>query len=117
MNYRIPGTALASDPGTIVEWDLRAETGKAGGDPEAGWRGAQAGHSDSAGPVCAAGGAAGFAEAVGPDVFRTQLRFSSGAVGQAGSGTGAAVYRRRLRRVRGFDWKKFFDRVNHDKPM
>src|ERR1039457_3583251 len=53
----------------------------------------------SAGPVCSAGGAAGFTEAMGPDVFRTQLRFSTGAVGQAGGGTGAAVYRRRLRLV------------------
>src|SRR5258708_27631572 len=33
----------------------------------------QASHSDSAGPVCSASGATGFAKAVGPDVFRTQL--------------------------------------------
>jgi len=56
-------------------------------------------------------------EAVGPDVFRTQLRFSTGAVGPPGGGTGAAVYRRRLRWCVDFDLEKFFDRVNHDKLM
>ena len=38
--------------------------------------------------------------AVGPDVFRSQLRVSAGTVGSSGGGTGAAVYRRRLRLVR-----------------
>jgi hypothetical protein len=43
-------------------------------------RGAKAWHPDGAGPVSSASGAAGFAEAVGPDVFRTQLWFSTGTV-------------------------------------
>jgi len=38
---------------------------------------------------------------VGPDILRLQLRFSAGAVGSASSGSGAAIYRRRLRLVRG----------------
>ena len=53
-----------------------------------------------AGPVCPAGGATGFTKTVGPDVFRTQRRFSSGVVGPTGGGPGAAVYRRGLRLVR-----------------
>jgi RNA-directed DNA polymerase len=45
------------------------------------------------GPVGSADGAAGIAEAVGPDVFRRQLWIPTGTVRQTGSGTGAAVYR------------------------
>src|ERR1017187_1581517 len=47
-----------------------------------------------------AGGDAGSAEAVGPDVFRSQLRVPAGTVGSASGGTGAAVHRRRSRLVR-----------------
>ena len=32
---------------------------------------------------------------VGPDVFRSQLRFSTEAVGTSGGGAGAAIYRRK----------------------
>src|SRR6202034_844376 len=39
-------------------------------------------------------GHASSAKAVGPDVFRSQLRVPTGTVGSSGSGTGAAVYRR-----------------------
>src|ERR1035437_5840223 len=39
-------------------------------------------------------------EAVGPDVFRLQLRVPAGTVSSASGGTGAAVYRRRSRLVR-----------------
>ena len=46
-----------------------------------------------------ASGNAGSAEAMGPDVFRSQLRVPAGAVGSPGGGTGAAVYRRRPRLV------------------
>ncbi len=35
---RVSETALASDPGTIVERDVSAATGEAGGNPEAGRR-------------------------------------------------------------------------------
>ena len=62
-------------------------------------RGAKAWHPHGVGPVGSASGAAGFAEAVGPDVFRTQLWFSTGTVHQAGSSPGTAVHRRRLRLV------------------
>ena len=57
------------------------------------------------------------AEALGPDVFRSQLRVSPRTLGPSGGGTGAAVYRRRLRLVVDLDLEKFFDRVNHDKLM
>src|SRR5208283_5403122 len=50
-------------------------TGKAGGNPEAGWQwNAQARHSLRAGSVRPAGGVAGSAEALGSDVLRTQPR-------------------------------------------
>src|SRR5215469_5738052 len=94
-------TALASHPGTTVERDLRAAAGEAGGNPQAGRRRrAKARHSSCAGSIHPAGGAAGSAEAVGPDVFRSQLRVPAGTVGSSGGGTGAAVYRRRPRLVR-----------------
>src|ERR1022692_3023068 len=86
---RLSETALASHPGTTVERNLRAETGEEGGNPQAGRRGAQAWHPNGAGSVDPAGGDAGSAEAVGPDVFRLQLRVPAGAVGSAGSGTRA----------------------------
>src|ERR1700685_3283953 len=94
-------TALASHPGTTTEGDLRAETGEAGGNSQAGRTGAKAWHPNGAGSIDPAGGDAGFAAAVGPDVFRSQLRVPAGTVGSASGGTGAAVYRRRSRLVRG----------------
>ena len=42
-----PETALAGNPGTVVERDLCAASGEAGGNPEAGRRGAKAWHPDS----------------------------------------------------------------------
>jgi hypothetical protein len=65
--------------------------------PEAGRRGAQVGHSDGAGQIGSASGESGLAAAVGPDIFRTQLRVPTGTVGTSGSGSGAAVRRRGLR--------------------
>ena len=97
--HGLPETALASHPGTTAERDLRAEAGKTGGNPQAGRRGAKAWHSDGAGSIHPAGGDAGSAEAVGPDVLRSQLRVSAGTVGSSSGGTGAAVYRRRPRLV------------------
>src|SRR5207302_479685 len=71
--------------------------GTAGGNPEAGWSGsAQVRHSLCAGPVCAAGGVAGSAEALGPDVLRTQPRFSTGAECAASGAGGTAVHCQRV---------------------
>jgi hypothetical protein len=44
-------------------------------------------------PVCPAGGDAGSAGQMGPDVLRTQSRISSATFGASGGGPGAAVYR------------------------
>src|ERR1035438_2450219 len=99
-NRGLAEAAVPSHPGTTVDRDLRAETGEAGGNPQAGRRGAKAWHPNGAGSVDPAGGDAGSAEAVGPDVFRLQLRVPAGTVGSSGGGTGAAVYRRRPRLVR-----------------
>src|ERR1017187_9038466 len=92
--------ALPSHPETTVEWDLRAETGEAGRNRQAGRRGAKAWHPDGAGSIHPAGGDAGSAEAVGPDVFRIQLWVPAGTVGSASGGPGAAVHRRGPRLVR-----------------
>src|SRR5437773_2264288 len=88
----LPEAALASHSGATVNWDLSTATGEASGDREAGRRGAQAGHSDGAGPVCPAGGDAGPATQMGPDVFRAQSRVSSATLSASGGGQGAAVY-------------------------
>ena len=58
--------------------------------------GAKAWHPYGAGSIHPAGGDAGPAEAVGPDVFRTQLRVPAGTVGPSSGSTGAAVHGRRL---------------------
>src|SRR6202521_6454749 len=96
----LPEAALALDTGTAVAWDLPTTTGATGGNPEAGRRGAKAWYPNGAGSIHSAGGDAGSAEAVGPDVFRSQLRVPAGKVGPSSGGTGAAVHRRRLRLVR-----------------
>src|ERR1039457_3493588 len=93
-------TALAGHPGTTFDWDLRAETGEAGRNRQAGRRGAKAWYPNGVGSIYPPGGDAGSAEAVGPDVFRLQLRVPAGTVGSASGGTGAAVHRRRSRLVR-----------------
>src|ERR1039457_5032171 len=79
-NQGLPETAPASHPGTTVEWNLRAETGEAGRNLQAGRRDAKAWHSNGVGSIHPAGGDAGSAEAVGPDVFRLQLRVPAGTV-------------------------------------
>jgi hypothetical protein len=53
------------------------------------------------GPVYPTSGAAGPAKAVGPDLFRTQLRLPAEPVSPASGGTGAAVYRRGIHVVCG----------------
>src|SRR5205085_438524 len=89
-----PEAALASPTGAAVERDLPTATGAKSRDQEAGRRDAQAGHPDGAGPVYPAGGDAGLARQMGPDVFRTQSRLSPATVDASGGGQGAAVYRR-----------------------
>src|SRR6266496_3161921 len=91
---RLPEATLASFAGTTVTWNLPTATGETSRDQEAGRRDTQAGHSDGAGSVCPAGGDAGSATQVGPDVLRTQSRVSSAALGASGGSQGAAVYRR-----------------------
>ncbi len=56
-------------------------------------------------------------KAMGPDVFRSQLRVSSRTLGASGGGGGAAVHRRGISLVVDLDLEKFFDRVSHDKLM
>ena len=63
--HRLPETALASDPRTTAERNLRTKAGEAGGNPQTGRRGAKAWHPDGAGSVYPASGDAGSAAAVG----------------------------------------------------
>src|SRR5438270_549908 len=86
-----------SDPRTTAEWDLRAESGEAGGNPQTGRRGAKAWYPNSAGSFDPAGGDAGSAAAVGLDVLRPQLRFSTGPIRASSSGPGTAIHCRGLR--------------------
>ena len=68
-------------------------------------------------PADPAGGTAGSAAKLGPDVFRQQFRIPAGAIAAWG-GTQAQEYI-----AEGYGWvvdmdlEKFFDRVNHDKLM
>ena len=67
------------------------------GNPQTGRRGAKAWHPDVAGSIHPAGGDAGAAAAVGLDVLRPQLRFSTGTICTSSSSPGTAIHRRRLR--------------------
>src|SRR6266700_3890845 len=91
---RLPEAALASPTGTTAKWNLPTATGEKSRDQEAGRRDAQTGHPHSAGSVHPAGGDAGAAAQMGPDVLRTQSRVSPATLGASGGGQGATVYRR-----------------------
>ena len=60
---------MASHPGTIAERNVSAATGEAGGNTEAGRRGAKARYPDGVGSIHPAGGDAGSARSMGPDLF------------------------------------------------
>jgi hypothetical protein len=86
----IDGMTVKQLPGHLKEhwpaireqqWNLHATTGKTSGNPEAGRRGAQAGHSDGAGSIHPASGDAGAAEELGRNVLRTQLWVWAQAIG------------------------------------
>src|SRR5713101_6956047 len=89
----LPEAALALDTGTTAAWDLQTTTGETGGNPEAGRRGAKAGHPDGAGSIHRASGDAGAATQVGPHVLRTQPRVPAETLGASGGSPGAAVHR------------------------
>jgi len=110
-------TALASDPRTTAEWNLRTKAGEAGGNPQTGRRGAKAWYPDGAGSFYPASGDACSAAAVGSDFLRIQLWFSTGTVSSSSGSSGAAIYRHGYSWVVDLDLEKFFDRVNHDKLM
>jgi len=113
----LSATTLASDPGTVAEWDLHAAAGETGRNPEAGRRGAEAWHPDGAGSIHPAGGDAGSATQVGPDVFRSQLRVRPARSAQQALETAQQYMTDGHRWVVDLDLEKFFDRVNHDKLM
>jgi len=110
-------TELASNPGTIVERDVSTATGEAGGNPQAGWRGAKAWHPDGAGSVHPASGDASTARQVGPDIFQSQLRFRPGRSAHQAVDAAQQYMAAGHRWVVDLDLEKFFDRVNHDKLM
>src|SRR5438046_872810 len=90
----LPERALASDPGTTADGEVSVPTRTPGGNRKAGRRGAEARHSNGGRSVHSAGGDAGAAKPLGPDVLRQQLWIPAGTVGTSSGGTGAAIYRR-----------------------
>jgi RNA-directed DNA polymerase len=70
-----------------------------------------------AGPVRPAGGVAGSAEALGPDVLRTQPRFPTGRSAQQAVHEAQQYIAEGYRWVVDLDLEKFFDRVNHDRLL
>ena len=101
----------------LLARDLPAAAGEAGGDTQAGRRGAEAWHPDGAGPLHPAGGAAGAAGAVGPDVLRAQLRLPPGRSAHQAVARAQQYIADGYRWVVDIDLEKFFDRVNHDLLM
>src|SRR6266478_1828281 len=65
----LPEAALAHHTGTAVAWDLPTTSGASGGNPEAGRRGTKAWYPDGVGSLYPAGGDAGTATQVGPDIL------------------------------------------------
>jgi transposase len=68
---------------------VRTVTGQTCRDSEARWWRAQTGRAHRSRPLCPAGGAAGLAADLRPDLLRPQLRVSTGTVGASG-GSGCA---------------------------
>src|SRR5216683_7802502 len=89
----LPEAALALHTGTAVAWDLPTTTGATGGNPEAGRRGAKAWHPDGAGSLDPAGGHAGSATQMGPNLLRTQPRVPAETLGASSGSQSAAVHR------------------------
>ncbi len=83
---------MANHPGTAAKWNLQAKAGQAGRDTEAGRWGEKIGHSDCPVSIRSAGGHASSATAMGPNVFQSQLRVSTGAIGASSCSAGTAVY-------------------------
>src|ERR1700692_2263940 len=90
---RLPEAALALHTGTAVERNLSTTTGQKGGNPEAGRRGAKAGYPDGAGSLDPAGGNAGSATQMGPNILRTQPRVPAETLGASSGSQSAAVHR------------------------
>src|SRR6202162_1687323 len=90
----LPEAALALHTGTAVAWDLPTTTGATGGNPEAGRRGTKAWYPDGAGSLDPAGGDAGSATQMGPNILRTQPRVPAETLGASSGSQGAAVHRR-----------------------
>ena len=76
-----------------VAWDLPTTTGATGGNPEAGRRGGKAWHPDGAGSIHSAGGDAGTATQMGPDVLRTQSRVPAETLCTSSGCQGTTVHR------------------------
>src|SRR5216683_6113107 len=91
----LPEAALAQDTGTTAERDLPTTTGATGGNPEAGRRGTKAWYPDGAGSLDPAGGHAGSATQMGPNLLRTQPRIPAETLGASSGSQSAAIHRRR----------------------
>src|SRR5258708_3929683 len=94
-SFGLSQAALALHTGTAVKRDLQTTTGATGGNPETGRRGAKAWYPDGAGSIYPAGGDAGSATQMGPDILRTQSRVPAETLGASSGSQGAAIHRRR----------------------
>ena len=90
---------------------------RAGRDTEGIGRHAVARHPDGTRPFHPAGGAAGAASGLGPDLLRAQPRLPPWPLGAGSGARGANLHCRRRPHVVDIDLEKFFDRVNHDVLM
>src|SRR5262249_6133842 len=114
---RVPEAALASRPGTVVERDLCAAAGEAGGNPQARRRGAKAWHPTALDRV--------IQQAVMQVLQgRWDRTFSDHSYGfRPGRSAHQAVVAAQQYIAEGYRWcvdldlEKFFDRVSHDKLM
>ena len=79
----------------LLEGTLSTTAGEAGGDPEAGRRGAGVGHPDGSGSVHPAGDPAGVDSGVRPDVLAIELRVPPRQERPPGAGGGAGARRER----------------------
>jgi RNA-directed DNA polymerase len=116
-SFGLPEAALALDSGRAVARELPTTTGATGGNPEAGRRGAKAWHPDGAGSLDPASGDAGSATQRGPDFLRTQPGFRPKRSAHQAVAKAPQYIAAGHRWVVDLDLEKFFDRVNHDKPM
>jgi len=96
--HKLPAGALAEHSVSTARGNLPAAAGQAGRNTQAGRRGQKARRAVRRRPTDPASLAAGSPEAVGPDIFRAQLRLPTGTLRPSGGGPSATIHCRGLQR-------------------